>query len=363
MVIATIARSTERSSAGTGTGPAMAVVAVDGDIDRDTAPLLAEALTASIDDQPRTCLDMRDVAVLDAAGARVLLGARRYADDHGRGFCVRGVHGMPERVLTILGLDRLVTGSNRSIATPIEGDRAVSPTVAGEPDRALRDHLVALACRADGTQQIAADLVRIAVLSADRVGGVSYASVTGREAGAYTTVAASSILAVEIDRAQYADQAGPCLEALDAGYPAVVPDIAATMTWPGFREVATRLGLQASLSIPLFAGRGTTVGALNLYSHEPSALKVLSTAVWAVYEGDTTPDPRADDLDAGGNELVTGLTGAFAAQATIQQAVGLLIATTGRTRDEAFDELRLKAGAAGETLLDVAGRMLAEHSA
>ncbi len=309
---------------------------------------------------------MREATVLDAAGVRVLLGARRYADDHGRGFCLRGLHGMPQRVLTILGLDRLVTGSNRIIATPIEGDRAVSPTAAGEPDRALRNHLIALASRADGAQQIAADLVRIAVLSADRVGGVSYASVTSREAGAYATVAASSILAVEVDRAQYADQAGPCLEALDAAYPAVVPDIAATMTWPRFREVATRLGLQASLSIPLFAGRGTAVGALNLYSHEPSALKHLSTAVWAVFEGDSSPVPAPGhsmgDLDAGGNELVTGLAGAFAAQANIQQAVGLLIATTGRTRDEAFDELRLSAAAAGETLLDVANRMLAQHS-
>jgi anti-anti-sigma factor len=344
-----------------GAGETMSVVAVDGDIDRDTAPLLADALAAAIDAQTRTCLDMREVAVLDAAGVRVLLGACRYATDRGRGFSLRGVHGMPERVLRILGLDRLVTGGNRMIAPPTEGDGAVSSTAAGEPDRALRDHLIALASRADGVQQIAADLVRIAVLSADRIDGVSYASVTSREAGAYTTVAASSMLAAEVDRAQYADEAGPCLEALDAGYPTVVPDIAATMTWPGFRDVAGRLGLQASLSIPLFAGRGTTVAALNLYSHEPSALKVLSTAVWAVFEGDTSADPRPHDLDAGGNEMVIGLTGAFAAQANIQQAVGLLIATTGRTRDEAFDELRLSAAAAGETLLVTANRMLAEH--
>jgi hypothetical protein len=220
---------------------------------------------------------------------------------------------------------------------------------------------VALASRADGAPQIAADLVTIAVLSADRIGGVSYASVTSRYAGAYATVAASSSLAVEVDRAQYADGTGPCLEALDAAYPAVVPDIAATMTWPGFREVATGLGLQASLSIPLFAGRGTTVAALNLYSHEPSAIKVLSTAVWAVYEGDTPPPPRTGELDPGGNELVTGLAGAFAVQASIQQAMGLLIATTGRTQDEAFDVLRHRAAGTGATLLDAATRVLAEH--
>jgi hypothetical protein len=236
----------------------------------------------------------------------------------------------------------------------------VSSMAPGNPVRALHDHLVALASRADGAPQIAADLVSIAVLSADRIGGVSYASVTSRYAGAYATVAASSNLAVEVDRAQYADGTGPCLEALDGAYPAVVPDIAATMTWPGFREVAAGLGLQASLSIPLFAGRGTTIAALNLYSHEPSAIKVLATAVWAVYEGDT-PGPRTGELDAGGNEMITGLAGAFAVQASIQQAMGLLIATTGRTQNEAFDVLRHGAAGSGETLLDAATRVLAEH--
>jgi anti-anti-sigma factor len=98
-VIATIARRTEQSSA---------VVTVDGDIDRDTAPLLAQALAAAIDDQPGTCLDMHHVDVLDAAGVRVLLGAGRDAADRGRGFWVRGLHGVPEQVLIILGVDRLI---------------------------------------------------------------------------------------------------------------------------------------------------------------------------------------------------------------------------------------------------------------
>jgi anti-anti-sigma factor len=123
-VIATIARRTEQGPAApdpttprgatrigpvaTGADRAIAVVTVDGDIDRDTAPLLAQALAAAIDDQPCTCLDMRHVDVLDAAGVRVLLGAGRDAADRGRGFWVRGLHGVPEQVLMILGVDRLI---------------------------------------------------------------------------------------------------------------------------------------------------------------------------------------------------------------------------------------------------------------
>ncbi len=37
------------------------------------------------------------------------------------------------------------------------------------------------------------------------------------------------------------------------------------MRWPGFRDTAYRLGLHTSLSIPLFAGRGEPIAALNLY--------------------------------------------------------------------------------------------------
>jgi hypothetical protein len=227
--------------------------------------------------------------------------------------------------------------------------------------RPLRDHILALAGRADDDPRIAADLVGIAVLSADCVDGVAYASVTSRYAGAYETVAASSSLAVEIDRAQYADDAGPCLEALDGGYPAAVPEIAATMTWPGFRDVAVGLGLRASLSIPLFAGRGTTVAALNLYSHDPNAVKTLAAAVWAVYEAEPSPGPPAGELDAGGEELIAGLISAFSVRARVQQALGVLIATTGTSPDQAFDDLCSRAEAAGMSVPDEATRTVAEQ--
>jgi hypothetical protein len=229
------------------------------------------------------------------------------------------------------------------------------------PVGSLCERIVALAERADDNSHIATDLVDIATLSADLVGGVSYASVTSRYEGAYATVAASSELALDVDDAQYADDAGPCLYALDGDSVVGVPDIAATMAWPGFRDVAFRLGLRSSLSIPLFAGRGTAIAALNLYSHDPDAMKILTAAVWSVYETDTPPDGSFDDLDAGGTELVTGLTGAFAVRATIQQALGLLMSTTAYSPEQAFVALRLGAAEAGVSLTDEAARLLAEH--
>jgi hypothetical protein len=228
-------------------------------------------------------------------------------------------------------------------------------------DRPLRERLVGLAGRADDNSHIAGDLVEIARLSADRITAVSYASVTSRYEGAYATVAASSDLAVAVDQAQYADEAGPCLDALDADRPVAVPEVAATMAWPGFREIAGRLGLRSSLSIPLFAGRGTPIAALNLYGHEPNAMKILTAAVCSVYETDTSPDRHVADLDAGGDEMVTGLAGAFATRATIQQALGILMSTAGQGFDQAYTMLRLRAAETGATMADEAGRLLTAH--
>jgi ANTAR domain len=199
-------------------------------------------------------------------------------------------------------------------------------------------------------------------LSADLISPVDYASVTACRGDAFTTVAASSDIAVAVDEAQYADQDGPCLDALDTGSPVPVPDAAATMTWPGFRDSAFRLGIRASLSMPLFAGRGTAVAALNLYGRDPAALAPLTAAVWAAYHAHGPGTiPQRNDLDDGGQGLVAGLVGAFAVHARIQQAIGVVMAATHRTADAAYLILRMRAAGTGTTLTDTATAVLTEQ--
>jgi hypothetical protein len=226
------------------------------------------------------------------------------------------------------------------------------------PSRPLRDRIVTMAGRFDDTPDIAGDLVAIAVLCADRISPVAYASVTSRYEGAYATVAASSDLALQVDNAQYAEDAGPCLDAVDGDYPVAVPEISTTMTWPGFRDVAFKLGLRASLSIPLFAARGTAVAALNLYAHDPNTMKALTASVWSVYESDVLPGRDLEGVDEGGEELVTGLAGAFAVQARIQRSLGVLMSAIGCTADEAFAALHLRAVETDATVTEVAERLL-----
>jgi hypothetical protein len=169
-------------------------------------------------------------------------------------------------------------------------------------------------------------------------------------------------LAVAVDQAQYDDEAGPCLKALEVGHPSAVPDIAATMTWPGFRAAAVRLGLQASLSIPLFAGSGTTIAALNLYSRGLEAMKSLTTAVWAAFEPDDSTRSADADLDAGGRELTADLIGALALRDLIQQAIGILMGY-GRPSERAYLELRMRSAETGVSLTDTAAHLIEENQA
>ncbi len=221
--------------------------------------------------------------------------------------------------------------------------------------------LTALAGTPDDASWIECQLTTIAQLSADLIAPVAYASITAYRDDAVTTVAASSEIARAVDEAQYDDQAGPCLEALETASPVAVPDVATIMLWPGFRDTAYRLGVSASLSIPLFAGRGTAIAALNLYGRDPATLAPLTAAVWATYDLDRPdPNPRADGLDDGGAALVAGLAGAFTVRARIQQAIGVLMATTHRTPDAAYLVLRMRAAETGGTLTDTATAVTTE---
>lgn len=228
----------------------------------------------------------------------------------------------------------------------------------------LAQCLIGLAGTPDDSSRIIGQLDTITQMAADLVTPISYASITAYRDDAYTTVAASSEVALAVDRAQYQDRDGPCLSALDAGTPVTVPDLVTTMRWPGFREVAFGLGLRSSLSVPLFAGRGSAIAALNLYGRDPDAMAPLTAAVWSVFHADgPAPDPRRDDprLDDGSAGLVAGIDGAFAVRAVIHQAIGVIIAGARCSADAAYAILRLRAAEGGLTLSGVAAAVVADQ--
>jgi hypothetical protein len=220
---------------------------------------------------------------------------------------------------------------------------------------------VALAATADDASAVDDHLDRVVRLAADTLAAVDYASVTAWRGEGYTTVAASSELAKAVDEAQYADDAGPCLHSLEVASPVGVPDIATTMSWPGFYRAAHDLGLHASLSIPLFAGSGTPIAVLNLYGRDTAGMAPLIAGVRNLYTGQPPPPgSRSHGMDAGAQQLLAGLALAFTVRDTMQRAFGVLMARDHFSAAEAYRRLRLRAAETGDSLVDIAAALLAD---
>jgi hypothetical protein len=141
---------------------------------------------------------------------------------------------------------------------------------------------------------------------------------------------------------------------LQTGAPTVVPRIDITVDWPGFRNAAHWLGLRTSLSIPVFAGRGGPMAALNLYGRNAARLAPLSAAVLAAYDCDSA-GAVSDGLGPGALQLLDGLVGAFSARATIQQAIGVIMTKERTNADFAYTILRSRATTTASSLTDAAG--------
>jgi hypothetical protein len=229
---------------------------------------------------------------------------------------------------------------------------------------ALATAITTLAGTPQHSPAVRTQLVRIAKLTTERVAAARYASVTALRGRAWTTVAVSDDLIQSVDDAQYADRAGPCLEALDKGAPVGVPDIDTTVQWPGFHEAAPRMGLHASVSVPLFAGPGEAIAVLNIYSHDRTAMAPLIAGICWVHDH---PGPHADqrqpwhELDAGGRELLAGYAEALSIRAAVRLAIELIKRDNHCGAEDAYLSLCIQAGEAGTDLAEAATAVISRR--
>lgn len=88
--------------------------------------------------------------------------------------------------------------------------------------------------------------------------------------GQFRTLAATSEVVGEADRAQYALREGPCMETShDVTVTLTSDDVADDRRWPRWGAVAATIGVRAVMSLRLYAAGTASFGALNLYSRSP----------------------------------------------------------------------------------------------
>ena len=224
----------------------------------------------------------------------------------------------------------------------------------------LSQCLTELAATPDDSPDMAERLAQLAHLAVNRVGAADYASITGLRHGSYTTVAVSDDLIRAIDDIQQDDQDGPCVEALRRQRPTALPHLKGSVRWPGFAREALRLGLLASVSMPLFTASGIASAVLNLYGRDDAAMAPLIAGVWHIFDpDDALPMATAglQPLDDGGRELLAGFEAAVETRATIQQALIVLVKRHGDSRRQAYERLVATADDATLSLLAVAERL------
>lgn len=163
--------------------------------------------------------------------------------------------------------------------------------------------------------------------------------VTLRREREIVTVANSGDLAVRADEIQYGRGQGPCLDALHGGVIIHVPDLATDERWREYRSHALAQGVRSSLSLPLTV-RGTTLGALNLYSpvqHTFTDAEIAHAAAFArqAATGLAIVLRHADQV-----KLEDQLREAIATRGVIDQALGIVMAQRECTAAEAFTVLR-----------------------
>ena len=142
--------------------------------------------------------------------------------------------------------------------------------------------------------------------------------------------------AAELDTAQYGAD-GPCRESFRCQQVYRIDSTYTEQRWPEFTAAAAAQGVTASLLVPLTAG-GLRLGALALYSRTGpfTAEAVLQAENFAVPASILLANVQAY-WDA--RQLAERLQQAMRSRATIEHAVGILMARGGGTAEETFQLL------------------------
>jgi GAF domain-containing protein len=167
-------------------------------------------------------------------------------------------------------------------------------------------------------------------------GGISLLDASGKP----TTGVFTSVESPEIDSAQYESGRGPCLDAWRKARTVRIDDLATTTGYPEFAQAAKAHGIASTLSQPLMGG-DEAVGALNLYAREAGSFTEREEEIVAALAVPAAALVGNSQAYWGAFELGQQLSNALETRPVIEQAKGILMATTpGLDADGAFDMLR-----------------------
>jgi GAF domain-containing protein len=191
-----------------------------------------------------------------------------------------------------------------------------------------------------GEESLEETLYRVAAVACQSSIGVDTAGVTLQRDGGPATAAFFGDVALEIDRAQYSADDGPCLVAYRTGEPQMLEQITdAQHRWPAFAAAAQDAGIVSSLSLPMTV-RHETVGALNLYSSNAQRMTEEQLHLARLFAEQAAVAVMNADIYWKTYALTQNLTIALENREQIGQAKGILATRHTITLDDAFERMR-----------------------
>jgi GAF domain-containing protein len=196
-------------------------------------------------------------------------------------------------------------------------------------------------------------LQRVAELATDAVVPAAFCGLTMLIDGEPRTGVFTDPTSPEVDQAQYDTGSGPCLDSFRTGEICRIDSTAEDGTWPEFSAACLEHGIMSTASFPMLID-DISHGALNLYSRQEAAFGAEQIALgrqFAAQAGIVIAYARSY---WNARQLSQNLEAAMAHRAEIEQAKGIIIATTGATPDEAFEMLARQSQYENRKLRDIA---------
>lgn len=198
--------------------------------------------------------------------------------------------------------------------------------------------LAALAGVVLTNESLSDTLNAICRISVGAVPNTDAASITSFSEGGPKAVAASDDWGHGLDEVQHAEHEGPCLDAARTGLVFRVRSTSNEPRWPSYMPRAVDQGVGSMVSLPM-TSEVKTLGALNLYSREVDAFTAEAVSVAEIIAGHASLASQVAATVFHHRSVGENLRTAMDSRAAIEQAKGIIMATTGCGPDEAFQLL------------------------
>ncbi|MGY1666028.1 GAF and ANTAR domain-containing protein [Geodermatophilus sp. SYSU D00696] len=197
-------------------------------------------------------------------------------------------------------------------------------------------------------------LQRVVETAAQNLDGEVWSSVSlVKDRHEVRTPAASDDRAERADHLQYDLEEGPCLDAIWEQETFQIDDMTAEERYPRWtRAVAEQTGIRSSLSLQLFTdAEQNSLGALNLYSPEPSAFDAETRGEALAFAAQAAVALRSAQIEE-------NLRSGMATRNLIGMAQGIVMERLRLTPDQAFGVLSRLSQESNTKLRDVARRLV-----